>query len=346
MSNQETLYQDSISIRKLPINFNQADLALFEHELKREIPATTLLHLEEININSDGILFRGSRILPESFVTPKFWGPKAKLKFFVRLFRHILFRHIDIDRINSDVFWITDNWSQPYFHWMTDALPRLFTIREKITRATLLLPGAYQRVDYITSSLEPFFVQEVKFINGIIRYRSLRIPTHTAPTGNYNENIIRGLRSLFTDFYQSAHRYRNCAGDKIYISRGKAQKRKIVNEEDLVAILKEYGFKTVYFEDYPFEEQVKIALDAQYLISNHGAGLTNMLFMKSGSSVFELRQKGDSHNNCYFALASSLNLRYFYQTCHSENPDEDAHTANLIVDCQLLRKNIEQMLTT
>jgi hypothetical protein len=229
---------------------------------------------------------------------------------------------------------------------MTDALPRLFTIREKIARATLLLPGAYQGVDYIISSLKPFFVQELKFIDGIIRCRSLQIPTHTAPTGNYNENIIRGLRSLFTDFYQSAYRYSDWAGDKIYISRGKAQKRKIVNEEDLVAILKEYGFKTVYFEDYHFEEQVRIALDAQYLIANHGAGLTNMLFMQSGSSVFELRQKGDSHNNCYFALASSLNLRYFYQTCHSENPDEDAHTANLIVDCQALRKNIEQMLTT
>ena len=80
------------------------------------------------------------------------------------------------------------------------------------------------------------------------------------------------------------------------------------------------------------------------MISNHGGGLTNILFMKSGSSVLELRQSGDSHNNCYFSLASALYLKYYYQLCHSENPDEDAHTADLIVDCRRLRKNIEQIL--
>ena len=109
--------------------------------------------------------------------------------------------------------------------------------------------------------------------------------------------------------------------------------------------MEEYGFKTIYFEDHSLEQQVAIALDAQYMISNHGGGLTNMLFMKSGSNVLELRQSGDTHNNCYFSLSSALYLRYFYQLCHSENSAEDAHTANLIVDCQRLRKNIEQMLS-
>ena len=70
-----------------------------------------------------------------------------------------------------------------------------------------------------------------------------------------------------------------------------------------------------------------------------------MLFMKSGSSVFELRKKGDTRNNCYFALASTLELKYLYQTCDAENPEDRAYTANLIVDCQLLRKNIELMLS-
>ena len=343
MSNQENSYQDSISIRKLPINFNQADSALFEREFKKDIPASKLVKLENVNVNPDGIIFRGNQIFLESFASPKHldaWlKPKAKLKFFLK---NNLFRHIE--KINSEVFWFTDNWSVLYFHWMTDALPRLFTIREKTVNATLLLPGAYQEKKYITSSLSPFVFQEVKFLNHIIRCNTLQIPTHTAPTGNYNETLIRDLRSFYSDFYSRT--YSENIGDKVYISRGKAQKRKIKNEEECLAVLKEYDFKVVYFEDCSFEQQVKIALDARYLISNHGAGLTNMLFMKSGSSVFELRKKGDRSNNCYFSLASALNLRYFYQICDSEDPEEDAHTANLIVDCKLLRKNIEQMLKT
>ncbi len=343
MSNQEILYQDSISIRKLPINLDRADLALFERELKKDIPATKLLQLENINANHDGIIFRGSQIFPESFVASKYLDallkPKARLKFIVK---NYLFRHIK--KIDSEVFWFTDNWSHLYFHWITDTLPRLFAIRDKIVDATLLLPGAYQEKEYITSSLSPFVFKEVKFLNHIIHCKILRIPTHTAPTGNYNETLIRGLRSFYTDFYRTT--YSKSLGDKVYISRGKAQKRKIKNEEECLAVLKEYGFKIIYFEDCSFEQQVKIALDARYLISNHGAGLTNILFMKSGSSVFELRKKSDKSNNCYFSLASALNLKYFYQLCDSEDPEEDAHTANLIVDCQLLRKNIEQMLTT
>ena len=84
MSNQEILYSESISIRNLPINFNHADLRLFEHELKKSIPATTLLHFADFSINTSGIIFCGSKVLPESFPDRRFlddWaGLKAKLK--------------------------------------------------------------------------------------------------------------------------------------------------------------------------------------------------------------------------------------------------------------------------
>ena len=213
-------------------------------------------------------------------------------------------------------------------------------MREKIKSATLLLPDSYQKKEYVVSSLKPFPIQAVQFVQKAFRCTELNIPTHTAPTGNYNEHIIGSLRGLYTDNYQ--HARGAGTGSKIYISRGRAPRRKLANEAECIAVLERYGFKTVYFEEHSFEQQVKIALDAQYLISNHGAGLTNMLFMKSGGRVFELRQKGDAFNNCYFALASALQLKYFYQLCDPEN----ANSANLMVDCRLLRKNIEEMLST
>lgn len=314
---------------------------MFEHELNKIIPATVLLNLKNVTVNSDGMLFHGSKVLSVSFPSPSFtdaWNsPQARLKFLVK---NSLFRNYK--KINQDVFWFTDTWSREYFHWMTDALPRLFTVREKIENAVLLLPGTYQKIDYVLPSLKPFLIKDVKFIRETFRCENLKVPTHTAPTGNYNEAVIKGLSSFLTNFYQNADG--DGTNDKIYISRSKTEKRKIVNEDECLAILEEYGFKTVYFEHHTLEQQINIASNARYLISNHGAGLTNMLFMKTGGSVFELRQKGDAHSNCYFALASALNLKYFYQICEPEIPGEDAHTANLIVDCHSLRKNIEQML--
>ncbi len=198
-------------------------------------------------------------------------------------------------------------------------------------------------MSYIEPSLKPFRIKNVKFVNKTVRCKKLLIPTHTALSGNYNETIINELRTLFTDFYKNTQKKQT--NDKVYISRGKAHCRKIINENECIAVLEKFGFKTIFFEDHSFENQVKIASNAKYLIPNHGAGLTNMLFLQPGSNILELRKKGDSHNNCYFSLASTLDLNYFYQICDSMNPDENALTADLIVDCQLLQRNIDHMLS-
>lgn len=340
MPQQEVLCPGSVSTRKLPVNFNPSDIAYFKHEIERTIPSTVLLYLENVAINPAGILFRGSRVLPQSFPSPSFldaWGRRTKLKFFIK---NYLLR--SRKRVEKDVFWFTDTLSCEYFHWMTDALPRLLTIRDRMRDITLLLPEAYREREYIGSSLKPFSIQSLQFMHEVFHCNSLKIPTHTAPTGNYNEGLIRDLRELYVDFYRAVRSVN--VGNKVYVSRGKARKRKIINEEECITTLTEYGFQTIYFEDYSFDRQVEIALNARYLVSNHGAGLTNMLFMKSGGNVLELRKNGDTHNNCYFALASALHLKYYYQLCNPECRDEGAYTANLIVDCQLLRKNIEQML--
>jgi capsular polysaccharide biosynthesis protein len=81
------------------------------------------------------------------------------------------------------------------------------------------------------------------------------------------------------------------------------------------------------------------------VVANHGAGLANMLFLSEKSSVFELRKFGDSHSNCYFILASALDLKYYYQACQAENPAEDAGLADVFVDLKLFKRNLEVMLT-
>ena len=64
---------------------------------------------------------------------------------------------------------------------------------------------------------------------------------------------------------------------------------------------------------------------ARYVVSNHGAGLTNMLFMKDGARVLELRHVSDYVNNCYFILASALQFDYLYQLCEPK-PDQCGST--------------------
>jgi capsular polysaccharide biosynthesis protein len=78
------------------------------------------------------------------------------------------------------------------------------------------------------------------------------------------------------------------------------------------------------------------------LISLHGAGLSNMLFMKQGSIVLELRMKGDQQNLCYYSLASALSINYYYLFCTRNADNINVQDANISVDLLELEKILQQ----
>lgn len=336
-----TLYGETVSRRTLPRNFDQRDINLFNHELEKTIPRTRLLQLKDVRVTSEGVLFKRFRLLPESFAFAhhlKQWKWRSRLKFFVR--NYVRRRSRDLAR---DALWVTDEWSTGYFHWLADVLSRLYVMRDRLEPFVLLLPLDYASRDFVQSSLRAFGVGEVEFIgqDEVVRCPRLFLPTHTAPSGHYNHEIIHGVRRLLLDAYGEAREHG--AYERVYISRSRAPKRKIANEDAVLGILAEFEFQTIYAEDLSFEEQVKIFSRVRCLVSNHGAGLTNMLFMPAGN-VLELRHQTDCINNCYFTLSSALNLGYFYQTCVPENPAQDPHAADLVVDVNTLRANLALML--
>ena len=330
----------AVAKRKLPVNFNQDHLALFDHELQRAIPPSRLLKLKNIRVSSDGLLFKDLGILPESFAFPHHlqeWKLRSLLKFFTT---NYVFRRRR--RVDAEVLWITDYWSKAYFHWLSDALTRLFVVRERVEQLELMLPSEYEGLEFVKPTLQAFSVPRVSFIqrDEVLECRSLLLPTHTAPSGHFNDEVIRGVRDVLLSAYGDLGHQ---GDERIYISRRQAAKRRIVNEDELHGILQRFGFTSVYAEELSFEQQVRVFSRARYIVSNHGAGLTNILFMKDGGSVLELRHQSDRISNCYFTLSSALDLNYFYQTCAPASSD-DPHTANLVVDAEEFKKNLHLLL--
>jgi len=337
-----TLCPASVSRRKLPCNFDQAHLKLFEHEFERPIPESRLLRFENVHVSSEGLLFKGFKMLPESFAYPfelSEWKRRSILKFLVT--NHFFRKR---RKIETEVLWITDYWSTGYFHWITDVLTRLFVVRDRLDQATLLLPWEFEKRDFVKSSLEVFGVKHVDFVreDEVVECRSLLLPTHTAPSGHFRDEVILGVRTKLLAAYGDSN-YKG-AGERIYISRRGAGRRRVVNEDELCRILTNHGFQTVCTEELSFAEQVKLLSRARYVVSNHGAGLTNMLFMRDDAKVLELRHVSDYINNCYFILASALKLDYYYQLCEAAADHADAHTADLVVAPQELEKNLNLLL--
>ena len=335
-----TIYAETLAKRKLPVNFNQDHLSLFEGELERVIPETQLLRFRDVLASPEGLLFKGTGILPESFAFPYHldeWRTRSVFKFLVK--NYLLRRRRKID---GEVLWITDYWSTGHFHWLTDVLTRLFVVRERLSDPLLVLPGKFETLDVVSASLSAFGVVNVDFIRPeeFVECRNLVMPSHTAPSGHFKDEAIRGVREILLSAYGDA----SGSQEKIYISRGRAGKRRIVNEDDVISIVRRFGFETMFAEELSFAEQVRICSRARYIVSNHGAGLTNILFMQDGGSVLELRHESDCINNCYFTLSSVLDFNYFYQTCVPLDPTADPHMAHLVVDVDQLEKNLKLLL--
>ena len=81
--------------------------------------------------------------------------------------------------------------------------------------------------------------------------------------------------------------------------------------------------------------------ETRSLASIHGAGLTNMLFMKGGGNILELRRENDNESHCFYALSSDLGHDYYY--LNNKGTSDHTHTADLTVDLTQLEKVLVQM---
>jgi capsular polysaccharide biosynthesis protein len=74
--------------------------------------------------------------------------------------------------------------------------------------------------------------------------------------------------------------------------------------------------------------------ETNIIISNHGAGLTNMIFMPDNSKVIELKPDANNINNCFFNLAIGLDHEYYYTINKGNN--SDVQRSHITVDLEKL----------
>jgi len=179
--------------------------------------------------------------------------------------------------------------------------------------------------------------------------KNIVIPQLKPISEAYDSSLVRQQRELYVRYVENLFPRPLSTGNKIYISRKHAQKRKIKNEEALEKIVEQKGFTVVRCEEYTFFEQVSIFSQADFLVSIHGAGLTNMMFMPSGSKILELHKRmtnqRDQHSLVYWRLASALGHAYYHQICEPVDLEADFFSADFIVDEHVFENNLERAMT-
>lgn len=323
--------------RKLPINYKSEDNQYFEKEIIRECPGVFLVDAENVLLDvPKGVAISKFNVIEESLVSPKL-KPAYGLSYVIRaLCKPAKVIH------EKPLLMVHNSYSEGYGHWMSDVIPRLFVIKDRIKDYKLILPASYSH-NFFLKTLEPFGISKPEAIhyevNEICWLDQLTIPSHVGPSFcNVKDDVLRQIRELYYDYYNvkpiSKRR-------RIYVSRANTKKRFVRNESEVVALLKKFDFEVVHFQEHEFLEQLKIASETEIMIGLTGSGLNNMMFMTSESKVLELKMKDDYQNLHYFGFASGLELDYYYLIC--ETIGEVRFSADFVVDIEALESIVIEM---
>lgn len=322
-------YGDVIHVEhQYPKNFQSEHAALFDEWKRYDTFPHDLFYAKDCWLTADGIVYRGRHTFIKTLPHPIFrfqYGILYNLK--TRLF----YRNQKTDQAKKYML-LYDNWSwNNYFHWIIDGLCRAQLIEENVKEQfTIILPAASPK--YITETLKLFGYTDFVYVgeNSRVRITDLYSMNYAAWSGQQHPEILfRMVKTMREKTGVVAIKpFR-----KIYVSRGKQFSRRVMNEAEVIAILEQYDFETVYFEGMTFENQVKLMTETSHFVTSHGANMTNLIFLQKGAWILELINERKP-NFCYWSVADCLGHEYRYQLCPIETVD------HIKVDVAELERNL------
>lgn len=202
-----------------------------------------------------------------------------------------------------------------YFHWLTDALPRLEIFAKAL--------GTDKAPDWwVVNTINRAFVRESLALLGIpldrvvaldktphVRFSELYVPSLPceASSGDAPPWIAQYLQRIFA---WSKRRGDSNYEENIFIDRSNSSTRRLILTAEDTSVLKKNGFSIVKMELLPIQKQFSLARNAKKIVGPHGAGFTNIIFSNK-TKIFEFF-KEDYVNSCYYSISQLDSLEYSY----------------------------------
>jgi hypothetical protein len=272
-------------------------------------------------------------------------------------------KSINLDT-NQNYLLIYTKWFN-YSFWVNSCLVRLIMAEKEglLDKCLLLFPENWHRIEFVKQSLSCFDVKvQVIPEDHHLFVQNLYLPETREWTASFYPPQIQDVRRKIVPFALEKTTSKEFP-KRIYLTRKKRNVRCVENESEILPILKEFDFTIINFEDYSFWDQVALMNHAETFVSVHGAGFSNAMFMKPGSSVLELINEPYAEVEYQFPfwkLSSAAQLNYYAQLC-ALNPNASkllrrGHThdsenkyladENIVVDIDLFIRNIELICAT
>lgn len=237
-------------------------------------------------------------------------------------------------------------WDHNYYHWVADCLTRLQGVEyyqaETGIRPKLIIDLKPAKWQVESLKLLGYTEKEYIFWSPNLAVEQLIIPVFPRVSASrVAPSAFHWLRQRMLDSVRPLERTHPEFPSRVFISRRKATGRKILNEEEVLAVLTPLGFIPYCLEDLSFTDQVRLFSQAEVVVAPHGAGNVNTLFAEKLTLV-ELFSV--PINPLYFVMAKSLGFQYSYLVCKSFQKKFDARRVNMAVNIDDLKALLEKVL--
>jgi hypothetical protein len=235
--------------------------------------------------------------------------------------------------------------STNYFHWLFDVLPRWGSVMNRLDLRQVHHYLVDHRFPFQRDSLEALGVP-------LAKCRQLQSDSHYRCETMIVPPLQRGISSGSVSFLRSRFLMKCATNEekrtkRIYVSRRRCSRRKVLNEDAVYGLLSRYGFTSVDPESLGFEQQVALFHGADFVVGAHGGALANLVFCQPDCKVIEIFAPGYV-NVCYWEIAGAVGLVYAYLLGEGYSPAEgkDPHLVydDIFVDVQRLERLLRRML--
>jgi hypothetical protein len=304
------------TIEKLPNGFNEVYKAEWPGTARISFPAERVAELRNGRVFSSLGMIVGSNDVQISDVS----GGTFSGLFDIDLVHEG--RVPNPRRIRGSVAVLASGLSQRnYYHWVVESLPRLRLLEEAgVAPDYYYIPARYP---FHRLSLEALGINPKRFIFAR-KFTHIQADTLYACTRPRMEMTPQNAAYLYRLLAgQPWSKTESTPRRNLYIARKACDPRNVMNEGEVLAALKPWGFTKHYLEDLTVREQIELFQQADFVIGPHGAGLVNTVFCRPGTCVIEIGTPVRPSALFYY-IAHHRGLRYsnFYGQAVRSKRDE------------------------
>ena len=204
--------------------------------------------------------------------------------------------------VATNCAFLANHWSDNFFHWMTECLPRVAYLELKGFSGGYLIPNKIR------------FIVESMVAMGVDQSRLAVYHADTIAKGLvvFDKFPFHGLPDHADVFFYVREKMRQASAGfsgakRIYSHR--AYTRRVINVEDVCAVCAQYDFTFVDFDKLTLFEQIAMVANADILVGPHGAGMIHSWFMPKEATVVEFFSK-NYVNYTIYPFIKLLNLNY------------------------------------